>query len=331
MKKERWITRKKDWSFIKAKVNAGATLDYEEGKDKVRVFVLEGNTKFFANLFDTNHRFVVGQSSTNAADYTDFNDNYKSVPEVTPPTHPEHVDLSDVGLSESSGSKLAIHESSRPQINGKFFHTYWSGAGDDITGTPAIGQGPILEIVTEVTSPATLSTSIEAQFHKDFGDVYLHEGYVQWENAGWGDYIDVEIYATATPLQTSVNKDYTIDASVKIRYAAGGAGTGTHGLNGDPVFVPSPAGTGWWDLVDGAPSFNSGQTGAYDWYTIEILANRFMNKVPVYGSSSNYIMLQSADTVLLPQGYLIRVTAHNVSDTVWRIWMMMTLYREQTS
>ena len=243
--------------------------------------------------------------------------------------HTPSADLIDATIlltSESSGKKLAIHESSRPQVDGKFFHTYWSGAGDDMD-TPAIGDGNVLTVETEVSNPIT---SVDVQFHKDYGDVYMHEGYIQWQNAGWGDTVDVEVYATATPLQQSTNLDYTIVESVKIRYAPGGAGTGTDGLAGDPVFVPNVAGTGWWDVVDGAPSFNATQTGAYDWYTIEILANRFMNKVPVYGSSSNYVMMQSADTVLLPNGYLIRITANNISNTVWKAWMIMTLYREQT-
>lgn len=227
---------------------------------------------------------------------------------------------------DTATGKHTVHESSRPQIPGKTFHTYWSGAGDDI-GTPAIGKGNILTV--DVLSGDT-TKSVDVQFHKDYGAVYLHEGYIQWENAGWGDTVCVEIYASATPLQQSTNLDYTIDASVKIRAAAGGPGTGTDGLAGDPVFVPSPTNTGWWDLVGGAPSFNATQTGVYDWYTIEILANRFMNEVPVYGSSSNYIMLQSADTTLLPSGYLIRITANNNSSTAWRTWMFMTLYRENT-
>lgn len=327
MRDSRLITRKKDWAFIKDKVdNDGLLLDYEEGRDKVRVFIIKGNTKFFVNLFDTNHRFVVGQSSTNAADYIDFNDNYKSIVDEVPPSNPDPVTLSEIGLSESSGRKLAIHQSSRPQIIGKFFHTYWTGAGDDMA-TPEIGTGPMLEITNAVS---TATQVVEAQYHKDYGDVYLHEGYVQWENAGVGDHIDVEIIATATPLQQATNLDYTIDASVKIRAASGGPGTGTDGLNGDPVWVPNAAGTGWWDTDGVTATFSATQTGAYDWYTIEIIANRFMNKIPVYGSSTSYIMLQSADTTLLPVGYLIRVTAHNVSDTIWRAWMFMTLYREQT-
>lgn len=223
-------------------------------------------------------------------------------------------------------AKHTIHESSRPQISGKTFHTYWTGAGDDMS-TPAIGGGPILEVDV---AAGDITKEVDVQFHKDYGDVYLHEGYIQWENAGWGDCVCVEIHALATPLQQATNLDYTIDASVKIRYAAGGAGTGTDGLNGDPVWVPNSAGTGWWDIVSGSAVFSSDQTGAYDWYTISILANRFMNMVPVYGSSSNYVMLQSADTTLLPSGYIVRVKAINNSATAWRAWMFMTLYREQT-
>ena len=238
----------------------------------------------------------------------------------------EWLSADELEQTDIETGKKTIHESSRPQIDGKTFHTYWTGAGDDIS-TPTIGDGPILDVQTVLS---VAETSVDVQFHKDYGDVYLHEGYIQWENAGWGDYIDVEILATATPLQQATNLDYTIDASIKIRAAAGGPGTGTDGLNGDPVWVPNAAGTGWWDIVSGSAVFSSGQTGAYDWYTIEILANRFMNKVPVYGSSSNYVMLQSADTTLLPTGYCIRITANNVSDTVWKAWMFMTLYREQT-
>lgn len=237
------------------------------------------------------------------------------------------VNVANLLFSESSGHKLAIHESSRPQMPGKFFHSYWSGAGDDMA-TPAIGQGNTLTVETVVDDAETI---VDIQFHKDYGDVYVHEGYIQWENAGWGDSVCVEVYATATPLQQSTNLDYTIDAGVKIRYAAGGAGTGTNGLNGDPVWVPNAAGTGWWDTDGVTATFNATQTGAYDWYTIEILANRFINMLPVYGTSSNYVMLQSADTILLPNGYILRITAKNMSNTVWRTWMIMTLYREQTS
>lgn len=221
--------------------------------------------------------------------------------------------------------KITLHESSRPQITGKLFHTYWSGSGDDMA-TPSLGAGQ--QLIVDVIA-SDLSKSVDIEFHPDFGDVYLHEGYVQWENAGWGDCVCVEIYAKATPLQQSTNLDYTLDGT-KIRFAPGGAGTGTDGLNGNPVWVINATNTGWWDTDGTTATFNATQTGAYDWYTTEILVNRFMNNIPVYGSSSNYVMMQSADTTKLPAGYLIRVTAMNNSTTAWRTWMIMTLYREQT-
>ncbi len=326
MAKGRLVTKKKNWSFIKAKVDGGFSLDYEEKNNRYRVFVIQGNTKFFTNLFAPEHRFVVGQASTNAADYTDFNNNYKTVVDTIPPENPQPVSLPEIGLSESSGTKLAIHESSRPQIAGKTFHTVWTGAGDDMS-TPALGGGTLLNIETEV-GQATTSQDIE--FHPNYGQVYVHEGYVQWEDAGWHDYIDVSVHANPTPTQQSVNLDYEIDGSVKIKVADGGPGTGTHGLNGSPVWVPNTSGTGWWDTDGETATFSATQTGAYDWYIVEIEADRFMNKVPVYGSSSQYIMLQSADTSLIPPGYLIRITANNVSNTVWKSWMFVTLYREKT-
>lgn len=233
--------------------------------------------------------------------------------------------MANINKSETSGNKLAIHESSRPQVEGKFFHTVWAGKGDDMA-TPAIGEGPGLAIVTAVDTP---ESAVDIEFHPDFGDVYLHEGYFQWENAGWGDCLCVSVVAKATPLQTSVNLDYEMDGN-KIKVATGGPGTGTHGLNGNPVFVPSYDTTGYWDLVNGSPVYSAGQTGAYDWLDIEEIANEFVRYVPMYNSSSNYIMLQSADTVQVPPGYVVRVKACNVSNTVWRVWMIMTLYREKT-
>lgn len=321
--KDRVVVRKKDWAYIKDKVDKGAELDYIEKQNRFQVFILDGNTKFFTNLFAPGHRFVIGESSTNDSDYQDFITNYKSIPDTTPPNNPEPVSLPDIALS--SGKKLAIHESSRPVVDGKNFTTYWTGSGDDMV-TPAIGGGDSLLVQTSI---GTATETVEIQFHSDYGDVYIHEGYVQWEGAGWGDSIDVEMVATATPTQTSTNLDYELDGA-KIKAAAGGAGTGTHGLNGNPVFVPNTAGTGYWDLVGGSPQYSATQEGAYDWYTVEVLLARFMNKIPVYGNSSNYIMLQSADSSLVAPGYLIRITANNVSDTAWKAWMIMTLYREQT-
>jgi hypothetical protein len=221
------------------------------------------------------------------------------------------------------GTKLWVHESSKPAIPGKSFTTIWTGAGDDINNH-VLGGGDILIVET---SAGVNTTSKEVLFDPTFGDVYLHEGYVQWSGAGWGDYINVEVVAKATAVQTSTNKNYNI---VNHKIVATAPGTGTHGLAGTPVFVPNTAGTGWWDLNGATPAFNVTQTGAYDWYDIDVVVARFMNKVPVYGSSANYIMLQSADAAHVPPGYAVRVTAFNNSSSSWKAWMIMTLYRERS-
>jgi len=233
-------------------------------------------------------------------------------------------------LIDAASGKVAVQESSRPIVDGKLFNTVWSGAGDDMT-VPTIGGGPLLLVQTQVGVP---KVSQDIEFHPNFGDVYLHEGYVMWQNAGWGDCIDVEVIAKPTPLQTVSALDYelvNVTTGVnKIIAASGGPGTGTHGLNGTPVFVPNETQTGYWNLINGVPSFSSTQTGLYDWYDVEIPVNRFINRVPLFGTSSNYIMLQSADSVLMPPGYVLRITTFNNSDTIWKAWMFMTIYREKT-
>lgn len=222
--------------------------------------------------------------------------------------------------------KLSVHESSRPLVPGKSFLTVWTGVGDDVSNH-ILGGGPRLNIETQVGVP-TASQDIE--FDPQFGSIYIHEGYAQWEAAGWNDCIDVCAVAKPTPLQTSTNLDYELDGT-KIKIASGGAGTGTHGLAGNPVFVPNRSNSGYWSLdSNDNPVYSPTQEGKYDWHNVEVVVNRFINKVPVYGSSANYIMLQGADTSFFPPGYVLRIIAFNNSNTAWRAWMFLTIYREQT-
>lgn len=321
VRRNRWIERKKDWSFIKNKVdNDGLILDYEEGRNKVRVFVIEGNTRFFANLFAPQHRFVIGQSDTNAVDYADFVNNYKNPIDTTPPTHPDEIDIFGVG---KVGKKIQIHESSRPDTETKRFHTVWTGAGDDME-TPALGDSDISALTV------TASDSIVVQdfeYHSSFGDTYMHEGYFMWEGAGIGDYVSVSVVAKETPLQTSTNLDYEMDGN-KIKAAVGGPGTGTHGLAGTPVLVQKPNLDGYWNYDGVNLTYTLSQDGQYDMYDIEMEVARPVNRVPVNGNSTSYVMFQSADADPIPPGYLVRVAAYNTSQSDWSVWFFMTVYRE---
>lgn len=319
MVRHNFISRKKDWAFIKGETDLGAGLDYEEKKESFRVFITKGNTMFFINLFSPNHRTVTGQSPTNAADYSDFVTNYKTTIDTTPPFHSSPVVMPEVGIT---GQKLQIHESSRPDNPEKKYTTVWTGAGDDIAGG-ILGGGTPLRITT---TAGTLDSSVDIEFDPLWGEVWVHEGYFQWTGAGTGDYITASVYAKPTPLQTSTDLDYEKDGT-RIKLATGGPGTGTHGFAGNPVLVPNDAGTGYWDYTTTlVPNLTT--TGKIDLFDKEIEVSRFINMLPMFGSSSSYIRLQSADSSRLLPDYILRVNAHNASDTIWDVWCIITIYRE---
>jgi len=226
---------------------------------------------------------------------------------------------------DSASGRVTIQQSSRPLVSGKSFSTVWTSSGDDMA-TPALGAGTPLSLQTAVD---TLKSSVIAEFHPNFGDVYLHEGYLMWANAGFGDYIDVEILAKATALQQVSSLDYEMDGN-RVKYAAGGPGTGTHGLAGTPNLYPNKANTGYWDY-DGANLTPAAGTGAYDFADIDIVVNRFFNKIMVNGTQNGYLQFESDDTTRLPTNYYVKLEAYNVSNTVWTVSALMTLYREQTA
>ena len=225
------------------------------------------------------------------------------------------------------GTKLWVHESSKPEPPGKYgiYNTVWQGAGDDVENHVLAG-GPLLGCVL---TPGISTQVIDAHFDTSFGAAFIHEGYLQWETAGWGDYIDCEAISGPTLLQTFVNKDLIVDG-IKIKYSPNGPGTGTHGFADIPALVPNLTTTGSWnyDGINLTPNFTD--TGDYDLYTTDRTVVRFINRVPVYGTSYTYVRLQSADYHLIPPGWYLRLTAYNSSNTTWRIWLLMTLYRERT-
>jgi hypothetical protein len=61
-----------------------------------------------------------------------------------------------------------------------------------------------------------------------------------------------------------------------------------------------------------------------------VVANQYVNKIPVYGTNTNYVVLKSSDTALIPAGYVLRLICNNNSDTVWRAAMSVVLHREIT-
>ena len=325
--------KEKTWSEIKALVSTKAPMDYEIKKDRFKVFVVVGETKFFINLYEPSSRKIKRVSATNDADYNDFVNNFKPNIDNNPPKIPNTVDLMGI---DNEGGKLAINPTSRPIIKGIPLSTTFCGVGDDLTNH-VMGAGNILSITTEV---GVVKKFVDVEFDPIFGKVFIQEGYARWNNAGMGDAISISIFAKASPLQTLTNLNLELDNSIatapKIKFASGGPGTGTHGFAGVPVLTPANEGPsvwgtkrGWWDYsIDNGLVPNNDQMGEYDMYTTSVELGRFVNKIPILGTSDSYNMVRSSDYAEIPANYFIRFYTHNNSNTVWNAFAFLTLFRE---
>lgn len=318
------IDKKATWTELKSYKSQGGIMAYDYKENYFQVFVLLNSVRYFTNLFPANFKNVAGISPTNDADLADFVNNFKTTIDNNPPYLPTYVDFPN---SIKTGDKLQFHESSRPDSKGKEFVTCWSGSGDDVVNHIIFG-GDMVAIENEVDVP---EKSIDVKFDPLFGETWLHEGYAMWENAGFGDYLTVQAIAPACPLQPFVNKDLVLDGN-KVKYSLGGPGTGDYGFAGVPAPVRNYANTGSWDFnfsnMQLTPNFTN--TGKYDIFNVDKSVNDFISKIPIAGTTYSYVMLQSADSTQVISPYFIRITTHNVSNTTWKIWMFMTLYRERT-
>jgi len=251
------------------------------------------------------------------------------VDDIIDPTAGWSILLGDTLPMSDLGNKLAIHSSTKPAKPGKEFYLVWTGAGDNVTGSPiTLGDGPLIQFSMK---SGTLMEVIEVRFAPEFGDVYIHEGYAKWEGGGIGDHISAMVHADPTMLQTAANLDLEI-VNNWVVFAASGAGTGTHGFASTPNLIKrSKSKDGDWDYdeVNGlTPNITS--TGEYKISDIERKVHRYINKIPTLGSSYGYTRLTSDETAHLPPGYFLKVTVHNISDTIWNACIFMEVFREQT-
>jgi hypothetical protein len=233
----------------------------------------------------------------------------------------------DLPISEV-GSKVWVHSSSKPVIPGKALYVQWIGRGDDIVNH-VLGHGDLLHFELTAGTPVL---SKDIKFDPLFGNVYVHEGYCSWHNAGSGDTMSALIMAEATPLQPYINLDLIIDENGNVHYSPQGSGTGTHGFAAVPHLLSrSYSQDGEWDYDEQnglRPNFTN--TGLYRISIYEQVVHRFVNDAPVFGTSDNFFRMVSEDTFLLPLGYFMRITANNNSNSNWHSSVMMTVYRERT-
>ena len=242
------------------------------------------------------------------------------------------VNIADTfSKSPIDGKKLAVHTSYKPQVDGVETYAIWTGAGDDMSDPiNGCGNGPLLQLHTEID---VLETHVDVKFNPIFGKCWMHEAYIKFTGGGIGDYMSATIMASGVPLQQAAYLDLILDGDF-IKYSPTGPGTGTHGFadpNNVSLITRSHQKDGDWDLDaagDLKPNFTG--TGLYKMSTNDKPVQRFINKISCYGDCSSYISLSSDETSRVWPNYYARMTAHNISNTVWHLSGIMELYRETT-
>ena len=234
-------------------------------------------------------------------------------------------------VSSGTDRKIATHTSTKPIVDGKTYYATWAGAGDDMaTGEAGAGPLAVVEIATANTDGMQ-----DAHFHPDNGEVHLFDGYIQWEGAGVGDEICVEVRAAPSPvIDHTVSLDLVVDGDGWVSYSQSGPGTGTHGFAGVPsLIVRSFSKDGEWDYSSATglvPNFAG--TGHYKISTQDKLVHRFVNRLPMIASSYGIFSIDSTEATLVPQGLYVRMHAHTGDNPTGnlKVSCMMMLWREVT-
>lgn len=335
------LLKVRDWAFLKDLATIKPLkMDYEENEDgSICVFVKQGNSEFFVNLLPPGGEQVIGGSATNDADYAEFVSSYKPAIDANPPADVTHVLDPITGNAVPSwkepvtgDGKHRVLSSHKPIISGKEAYNFFTSRGD---AGLALGSGTSLRIET---ASGTEWSSVDVHFSTDVNPseaIYIFGGGISWENAGWGDEISLELRTSATPVVPAVVASgmglpvvYTLDGT-KIKYV--GSAQGSHALGGYPRWVPTFNKTGYWNLdkvaMAAIPSVSG--TGDFDWHTTEQFIGCYVQNMAVYKDSPQPIIIDATEAAPLPYGVFVRLVAHNISNTAWKIWAFMKMYRER--
>ncbi len=245
---------------------------------------------------------------------------------------PATFNAGELPISTLDGFKLSVHQSTKPNIPGISTYAVWAGAGDDVD-TGELGGGELLYFHVLHGTP-TISKEIHFDFARH-GRVWIHEGYLKFKDGGDGDYLNADVMAHPTPLspvtipEVIETLDLVISDDDWVTYV--GPGNGTHAFAGTPVLVPRTfSKDGDWDYDGASLMPNVNGNGGYKISSIERIVHRYINRIPCYGDCPTYFSMTSEETTEVPQGYFIRVTCHNVSNTTWDASVLMELYRQRT-
>lgn len=243
---------------------------------------------------------------------------------------PQNVDVSTLPISTLDGYKLSVHSSAMPHSSNTVY-AQWIGAGDDPNDPSDIGSGNMLHFNFTKDDGIT-SKSIDIQFNKMHGRVWIHEAYLRFEGGGCEDFIEGTIMAKATNLQQFVNLDLIVDDKW-IKYSPNGSGTGTHGFADTNIqLIPrSFSKDGDWDydtVLGLRPNLTS--TGMYKISNQELAISRYFNRLSCCGSCPTYFSMTSDETAELPAGFFVRITAHNKTNQTWHASVIVEIFRERT-
>ena len=343
-RQSRTLYKKRDWNKVKSLINPtkGHNLDFDEKQNGVfRVFVEKGRTQFFVNLYPPGFGHVVGISETNDADYQEFIDTYQTDVEDNPPAEMTHVLDPATGKSapqwaepHTGDGKVRVLASHKPIIKGKESWNYFTSVGD-IVASGIVGGGN--EMICSATS-GTLESSVTLEFLNNATPseaIYIFGGGLMWEGAGDGDCFCLEIITDPTPVVPKAVADtiplpcdFNLDGD---KIVATTPGSGTHALGGMPVFVQNFVHEGYWDLdtVNMVPVPNFTQTGDFDWHTTEQFGGSYINTLKVKGTSYQPTIIDGTESAPLPFGYKLRLKLMNHSNTDWKLWGFLRMYRER--
>jgi len=224
--------------------------------------------------------------------------------------------------------KPFVQQSSRPIGT----DTFYTGCDDD---------GHFIENVHAIGDDA------QSIYYADFDCMgnrsFVHEAMVQWSGAK-RDTITAEIVNKLTTVQAGSNTNYNVDPGTGFVVPA--AGNGTIAIvneflvevtndqdTGEPVMP------GYWDcnFTSDGTAFDMGTLvpnlagkGKYNMMTAEIVLARFVRKIPLMGTTSNWAILPSSDTAQLPIGTRLKMTFDTRGDDHdWEVSMALVMHREK--
>jgi len=237
--------------------------------------------------------------------------------------------------------KLFVHQTSRnPGTT-----TYWTGRGDKIDNAMDVGNGEYLVLSNYPDEPSETIKYME--INTIHNKTNLHEGYFIWENAKFGDYVSLSVVTNTVNVVPATNSNYTlyngflvvpasgngnIDVTSDITNPCISGGSFVEVYTNEVGYKPPAYWNADFDITTGrftniapAPLGN----GKYNMYTIELVANRFVNNIPLLGSG--FERLQASDSTVFPHGMRLKLESKTTNDDhEWHVGGIITMHREKT-